>query len=76
MHFKEVFMLSLMACVVFIYRTSAQDSNEDANIIDLVVSILNDPEFVILEEQEQNKVLREVYTFLDKVYNHTVVQRR
>ena len=62
MHFKGVFLLILLACVT-IMKTGAQ-----VDMMSIVKSILVDPKFVKLEEQEQVKILREMYAYLDSYY--------
>ena len=60
-------MLILLACVAFM-ETGAQGFFDDTDMMELVKSILIDPEFIVLEEQEQIRVLREIYKFLDNYY--------
>ena len=64
MHFKGVFVLILLVCVAFT-RTGAQVYFDETDMIDLVKSIILDPEFRILKEQDQIGVLREVYAYID-----------
>ena len=65
MHFKGVIVIILLVCIAFT-RTYAQSFYDIADV--LVKLVMNDPVFVLLDEQKKMGVLREIYTFLDK-YN-------
>ena len=63
MHFKGVIVIILLVCIAFT-RTDAQSFYDNADM--LVKLVMNDPVFVLLDEQKKMGVLREIYFFLDK----------
>ena len=65
MDYKGVSMLILLVFVTFV-KTDAQYFYDDTD--KLVKSIMSDPVFVLLDEQDQIRVLREIFTLLDKWY--------
>ena len=70
MHCNKVFAMTMLAFVAFLSLDSAQGSKkvERPSMIDLLKTIMVDPKFVELNNNEQIKVLDAIYTVIASEY--------